>query len=175
MFFEREQHIKTAIAAIRRGDLTVSEIAMLLDVDRSTVHRWCKANGIDHAGARARKAHSIWHMLTDGSHTPKERKRAWLQKIADEWRQENVVKRPPGRPRKEVEDMKRTAGGPQGIVHNERKNIVLKHIKSGKWSIEIASKRSGIPISGIVGWCKLEGIPLPEKHQGPRRSVLRNV
>ena len=33
---------------------------------------------------------------------------------------ENVVKRP-AEPRKEVEDMKRTAGGPQGIVHNERK------------------------------------------------------
>jgi transposase-like protein len=47
---------------------------------------------------------------------------------------------------------------------------IVREIRKGKISIAAASRRYGVPISGICGWLKLAGVPIPEEYSRPRRE-----
>lgn len=74
-----DPHIrKAAIAAIRRGELSVGEVAALLQIGKSSVSRWC---GFDVELARRSYVARTWRRLTEKDRTPS---KAELRVIADE-------------------------------------------------------------------------------------------
>lgn len=60
---------RAAVAAIRRGELTVGEIAELLQINKSNVSRWCA--GIDVAEARRKHMVRTWRRITAGKRLTK--------------------------------------------------------------------------------------------------------
>jgi len=52
---------------------------------------------------------------------------------------------------------------------NERKPEAIRLLRKGKITVEQAAKLTGAPISGVVGWMKLAGLPIPPEYSAPRR------
>ncbi|MGD9656202.1 MAG: hypothetical protein AB7U61_00955 [Methylocystis sp.] len=53
---------------------------------------------------------------------------------------------------------------------NPKKREALAKLRRGKITIAQAAKFAGVPVSGIVGWAKLEKIPLSPEYLRPRRA-----
>lgn len=58
--FQNRTQKRVAVAAIKRGELTVSEVADLLQVSKSTVSRWCS---FDVDLARRKRVVKLWNKL----------------------------------------------------------------------------------------------------------------
>jgi DNA-binding MurR/RpiR family transcriptional regulator len=51
---------RAALDILRRGDLSMAQVAVRASVDRSTVLRWCREAGIDGGRALEERANRVW-------------------------------------------------------------------------------------------------------------------
>jgi hypothetical protein len=60
-----------------------------------------------------------------------------------------------------------------GIVaqHNPMRAKIILKLAAGKLTVEKAAKVAQVPISGVLGWMKMAGIPIPMKHQNRRNRL----
>ncbi len=50
------------------------------------------------------------------------------------------------------------------------RRTILRAIKNKKLTIEGAARKFGVPVSGVLGWCRLAGLPIPPELDWPRRE-----
>jgi hypothetical protein len=55
-------------------------------------------------------------------------------------------------------------------AENPKKREALAKLRRGKITVQQASRLTGAPISGVIGWMKLAGLEIPEEYRRPRRA-----
>ena len=53
---------------------------------------------------------------------------------------------------------------------NPDRATILAKIKRGKLTPRQAASKYAVPVSGVIGWMKLAGLPIPEQYSRPRRK-----
>ena len=76
---KRDDQRQAIIEAMRRGELTVVEVAERSGLARMTIWRWLRAAKIDPGAARTTRANIVWWRILSG----KRRSRASKQMSAD--------------------------------------------------------------------------------------------
>ncbi len=162
---ERAETKAKVLALISYGAITPREAADLAGLNRVTVFLWLRDAGINHREARARFVAKQWERaLAEKKPRPINRK-ATARKIAREaYKQYAASSQRPTKGETVFTSQDRAMHDP-----NPHKARVLAQLRAGKIGVKRAATLAGVPISGIVGWCKLENIPLPEQYLQPRR------
>ena len=152
--------------AIASGWLKPREVADQLGVSRVTVFRWCKEARIDYKNARTLFVARLFERAMSEAAAGGSVKQIARRVAAAATREFIEQGNRPFKAAPSVQSQPQQAD-PQ---LNPMKRRVLSRLRAGKMTIRAAATMAQVPISGIVGWMRIDGLPVPEEYNQPRRK-----